>query len=593
MGGRRQSAMPAPPGGRRQSTVPGHRGASMAYNGRRTDPRPTTDRVYQQQCVQAIVTFVCENGYTMPITPKILTNPTTKDFQNIFLFMMRYLDASFKFEKRFDDEMPAVMKSLGYPFTISKSSLSAIGSPHAWPTLLGVLTWLLNLIRCDMAKSLNDEQPSQRSYVTGGNIDCEEQEQGEVPRDKENEMLVQNTIAAYREFLTGSDVFPELDEEMRKTFEDENIETREDISRLKIRIIEQSQKLDFLHSQPSPLVRLNEHTKSLRDNIDKFNVLNPKLVEHRAFVEGKLIEKHSESEALQIVIRGMSEEIASLKTVITRQQENAIDVEKIAKDRANLKEALSKLKEERTAAETDLNACNDRLSLETTAVTDGLRRYHKGAGSLLFIPGTAKNASGVDFRINVLAADESSPQQQLLSIDVSESVIPALREQKDAFSQRHSALRSEDLALQDKLDADEDLLIMNRDNHKKQETRLAKFDREYKAEKAAMADQLKTTSEQALMREEEISERRRCAEESVRESERTIENLVSQLRSFEENFASERYRFGTLVMQHCRRMHEHNSSIQDSTQIVVRHFNEEFQNVDEQDITVGAEGPDA
>lgn len=50
-------------------------------------------------------------------------------------------------EKKFEEEVPRILKTLNYPFTISKSAMFAIGSLHTWPTLLGALHWMVELIR--------------------------------------------------------------------------------------------------------------------------------------------------------------------------------------------------------------------------------------------------------------------------------------------------------------------------------------------------------------------------------------------------------------------------------------------------------------
>jgi SMC interacting uncharacterized protein involved in chromosome segregation len=42
--------------------------------------------------------------------------------------------------------VPAFFKKLKYPFQISKTALVAVGSPHTWPTLLGALVWLAELL---------------------------------------------------------------------------------------------------------------------------------------------------------------------------------------------------------------------------------------------------------------------------------------------------------------------------------------------------------------------------------------------------------------------------------------------------------------
>ena len=49
--------------------------------------------------------------------------------------------------KKPEEEVPKILRVLGYPFAISKSSMFAIGSPHTWPHLLAALTWLVELIK--------------------------------------------------------------------------------------------------------------------------------------------------------------------------------------------------------------------------------------------------------------------------------------------------------------------------------------------------------------------------------------------------------------------------------------------------------------
>ena len=50
-------------------------------------------------------------------------------------------------EKKPEEEVPKILKSLGYPFTIHKRSLASVGSPHTWPILLGALHWLMELVK--------------------------------------------------------------------------------------------------------------------------------------------------------------------------------------------------------------------------------------------------------------------------------------------------------------------------------------------------------------------------------------------------------------------------------------------------------------
>ena len=112
----------------------------------------------------------------------MLATPTTKDFTNIMTFLLRQIDPHLlKGLGKLEEEVPALYKRLRYPFQaraclrvracvwcarlpptlsptpspthplthllqISKSNLTAVGSPHTWPSMLAALTWLVELL---------------------------------------------------------------------------------------------------------------------------------------------------------------------------------------------------------------------------------------------------------------------------------------------------------------------------------------------------------------------------------------------------------------------------------------------------------------
>jgi len=118
------------------------------------DPRPLSDRGYQQRMIRYLMEFLTEFNYPHQISMRILSAPSMKEFCNIFQFLYKYIKADSQKTTALDskpaDEIPKVFKMLGYPFTISKSNLHSVGSPHAWPIILGALCWLIELIRVCM-----------------------------------------------------------------------------------------------------------------------------------------------------------------------------------------------------------------------------------------------------------------------------------------------------------------------------------------------------------------------------------------------------------------------------------------------------------
>ena len=87
---RRQSLRPPSTTGR-QST--GGTRRSSLYNktvsGPKSDPRPVTDKSYQQACVRSIISYLSSHGYDNAISPKQLSTPTTKDFLAIVTFLFK------------------------------------------------------------------------------------------------------------------------------------------------------------------------------------------------------------------------------------------------------------------------------------------------------------------------------------------------------------------------------------------------------------------------------------------------------------------------------------------------------------------------
>ena len=64
-----------------------------------------------------------------------------------FQFLMSMIEPAYKLGTKIEDEIPTTLRILGYPFSISKSMMYAIGAPHSWPALLGALMWMVDVIQ--------------------------------------------------------------------------------------------------------------------------------------------------------------------------------------------------------------------------------------------------------------------------------------------------------------------------------------------------------------------------------------------------------------------------------------------------------------
>ena len=116
------------------------------------DSRPLTDKTYQRDQTVKLLDFLRANGYgNMALTTKNFPL-SGKEFVNIFNFLYSFLDPATVNRPviptvKFEETVVKIMKDLHYPGNIAKSNFVALGSSHAWPTVLGTLEYLLNLAK--------------------------------------------------------------------------------------------------------------------------------------------------------------------------------------------------------------------------------------------------------------------------------------------------------------------------------------------------------------------------------------------------------------------------------------------------------------
>lgn len=131
----------------RKSVLSKSRPSTLPNNRLTLDHKQFSDKGFQLQCQKEIISFFQDNCPEVQITIRHLQTPNTKDYILIFTSLMRLIDPLYDLLGKMEDEIPSILKSLGYPYTISKNSLLAVGAPNSWPTLLASLSWLVDSIK--------------------------------------------------------------------------------------------------------------------------------------------------------------------------------------------------------------------------------------------------------------------------------------------------------------------------------------------------------------------------------------------------------------------------------------------------------------
>eukprot|EP00095_Tigriopus_kingsejongensis_P000398 snap_masked-scaffold19_size710362-processed-gene-1.2 protein:Tk00398 transcript:snap_masked-scaffold19_size710362-processed-gene-1.2-mRNA-1 annotation:"kinetochore protein ndc80 homolog" len=124
-----------------------HIGAKMVKDGRNLN-----DKAWQGRTVQEIMEFLSEFGYPKEMSASHFPLSTT-DFKGVFEFLVNFIIPGYEIgAQRLELSLPNFLKQLGYPTQISKSSFQTLGTKHSWPSVLGVLDYLLRRAQSLLAK---------------------------------------------------------------------------------------------------------------------------------------------------------------------------------------------------------------------------------------------------------------------------------------------------------------------------------------------------------------------------------------------------------------------------------------------------------
>ncbi|KAK9767830.1 kinetochore-associated Ndc80 complex subunit ndc80, variant 2 [Basidiobolus ranarum] len=431
------------------------------------DPRPLRDKGWQHDTIRAITEFLIETGYNQPISTKTLQTPTSKDFQSIFKFLYAKLDPRYVYQKKFEEEVPGLLKGLKYPFAdqISKSQLYAVGSMHSWPNLLGMLQWIVDLIIC--VDKLNhtsdfDGQPGNEPTF-------------------QDEMFFKYISKSYIAFLSGDDNYEDMEHDLTIHFEQklENVET--EISRLNKEIDQLKAEHEGYVSVESPLIAAQKEHDILKSDTEKFTeYLNhlqskkEKIKEANVTLDGEVHSKEQEFAQLE-------EEKATLQKQVDEQEISMTDVERMNAERnqlsKNVNTANMRLEE--------INKTSWEKEIETQKKLDDVERviqeFNSFAYKLGLIPSESPYANGIEFDIKL--NQHATRVEDMVSVDIKNVIRPALMELRSNLNSSLHHTEDEAIVLQENLDRLTEIVGDKIEEHRSMENRIQKLVTQYQDEK--------------------------------------------------------------------------------------------------------------
>ncbi|XP_061354459.1 kinetochore protein NDC80 homolog [Gastrolobium bilobum] len=272
--------------------------------------RPTLDlykdRSFQQSAVASINSFLSSHNF--PISFKS-TFPSAKDIHETLKFLLSLIDMP-----KLEDDLPLLLKRLGYPFKINKSILkSPAAPPHQWPTFLALIHWMVQIAK--FHHHLSSSSSSSTNSLVHSNV------------------LHQYQLSSYMHYIRGDDdAVEELDRKIREKIQHEKALAEEKLKAAKETASNLEAELERLRSAPSQKEVLEKENGLLEDDVNKFHMIIEELASRIQQGEKVLAEKEKQLEVKMEENGRICEENEELKRRVVLQTFNARDVERMKRE---------------------------------------------------------------------------------------------------------------------------------------------------------------------------------------------------------------------------------------------------------------------
>ncbi|XP_026044425.1 kinetochore protein NDC80 homolog isoform X1 [Astatotilapia calliptera] len=452
----------------RNSTMSGFGGTEKIK-----DARPLHDKSYVQQCIRQLHEFLTEQGYPGTLSSKTLQSPSTKEFVKMFEFIYCQLDPTFEMpNSKVEEEVPALFKTLGYPFVLSKCSMYSVGAPHTWPQALGALMWLIDNVKINW--SLSKQELLFSDFNEGENI-----EEG----SEFNKLFLDYTAETYSKFMQGDDTFEEEDEaflvKLKKLYnvDEALLVTMEEKHRILTDEVEKLEK----ESQTDRLMTKRMEKMKLQADLKKLQSYRASLDSFKDNLEKKDSELNAELEISISHLETLKHERNELQHLLQNQKFTPADVERINREKRELQQTISSLTKSLENAEQ--HKWNEEIALAKVKEKAELKlaEYHKLARKLKLIPISAENACGHDFEIRPFECGAGSMVQCKTQIQMQ------LRKLVGDVEEENSRLTNMKLSLEESCEQVNSIITDKTNDLKQLREQIRKLDERLEGEKQELA----------------------------------------------------------------------------------------------------------
>ncbi|GMH01277.1 hypothetical protein Nepgr_003116 [Nepenthes gracilis] len=502
------------------------------YGRRRRGPRAAatasiTDHAYKQAAVRSINSYL--SSHNLPFHLSLKPLPSAKDITDTLRFVLSRLDFSVT---KLEDDLPLLLKHLNCPIKLNKSALRAPGTPHAFPYLLAVINWLVQI--ADYNDHLSADESRRFSFL------------------QDNAMMAY-ALNSYSHYMRGEDVVVEaLDGEFVGKMEQERDSLASNVKSLENEIAELNSKLEGLKSGPSPREVLENDKKVLEEDVKKLQEFIGNLTDGIAMMDKALEEKEKELLAKVEENKQICEENEELKRRIDMQGINLRDAERMKRELQAVEREIGAAEAAHSAWEEkcwDLDATISQKfkELETLSIecNQALRRLKLGSDlqyALNAKGSTFDEVLGIDYKARLKPAIESFADEIKKSSMSNLEELIALQQQATEMTLKIEAKKKHIAALQSHIDEMEALLNFIRKETQEYSSRCAAEAQRMIENVEVEAHNLDSIERQAMESlkdaELKLQERTKQSEEEIQMSAYELWALIDSVSRYKEQMES-------------------------------------------------------
>lgn len=415
------------------------------------DPRPLRSHRYQTKIQEELYQYLSTNKFDIEmkqiLSLKTLKTPTQKEFLLIFQWLYKQLDPGYKFNRSIEQDIYTLLKFLEYPFldTINKSQISAVGGTN-WPIFLGMLHWLLNLVKETVG--LDDLDLNGFQDLQSNKFQTQLQDDSVIYNEQSiiNKLFITYALKSYKSFLSfGEDDYSEFYNEMQNDYQNylDEIQRKTHLNSELNETLQETfqsckQKYNLFYDEL-------ERTNALKTDVTKFqNYID--LQRQRQIKWPNIIEKaRNDIQNINESIQNINKEKQDIISDLEKKNLTLKDIENLHIERSNLTSSLNLIDSKQSQIKDSINSKLVTLKSSYTDLKNKINLYNESVYQILNETSLTSLPAPSKLVINSLDDEFQSSKFGLSS----EEIIPNLPTLRTSINEMNLIIQSEIGRLQD------------------------------------------------------------------------------------------------------------------------------------------------